>query len=312
MHQIQFIAQEAHKIHDWFYGLFYVLITLFLLFAVISEYFKLPLGGTPNFTVLLGRVLIAVLLLQAYPQISNLFADLSEGIVQKLGSLGDIKVALQKMGDKVHSLTWSWTSVKESLIVLICYLCFLILYFSVHLCNALYLYTMVLLYIFSPILIALYVLPQTAGATSGLFRSLIEASMWKPVWCVLGTILWSTGISDIQADKTNISFLSAICFSLLAAGSLIVTPIIVHTLTQGGISGLAKGLGNIAVPGLMNLTPKGVAKTSYSIGRGAATKVYNKFRPDSEEDSNNKQFKKGGFKMKKFVPKKRKLEVKPI
>jgi hypothetical protein len=207
VHKIQFIAQEAHKIHDWFLALFYILITLFLLYGIISEYFKLPLGGTPNFQVLLGRVLVAVILLQAYPQISNFFADISDLLVKKLGDLGDINAALKRVGDKVHTLSWSWTSVKESLIVLISYLCFLLLYFSVHLADAIYLYTIVLLYIFSPILIALFVLPQTAGATSGLFRSLIEASMWKPVWCVLGTILWSTGVSDIQSGKNDISFL---------------------------------------------------------------------------------------------------------
>jgi hypothetical protein len=307
MHNVQFIAQEAHKIHDWFYGLFYILITLILLYGIISDYFKMPLGGTPNFTVLLGRVVIAVILLQAYPQISNFFSDISEALTTKLGSLGDMNVALKRMGDKVHSLTWSWTSVKESLIVFISYLCFLLLYFSVHLTQALYLYTIVLLYIFSPILIALFVLPQTAGATSGLFRSLIEASMWKPVWCVLGTILWSTGVSDIQADKTNISFLSAMCFSVLGAASLILTPIVVHTLTQGGVAGLAKGVGNIAIPGLMNLTPKGVLQRSYSMGRGAVSKTYSTFKGNKDDESKppSKPFKIS----KKFIPKKHRKGV---
>ena len=272
MEHLNWIAQEVHNIHDWFQGVFYLLVTVFLLIGVFIEYFKLPLGETPSFAPMVGRVLIAAILLHTYPQIHNLMADISDGLSQKLGDTTGIKLALDKMADKVDQLSWSWVSIRQNVIVAISFLCFLILYFSVHVAQALYLYTMVMLYTFSPILIALFVLPQTAGATSALFRSLIEASMWKPVWCCIATILWSSGISDIQAEGTSISFLSAVCFSLIAAGSLVLTPKVIHSLAGGGMSAMAGSFSNIGIDGVMSLTPAKAAKTGWNMAGRVANR----------------------------------------
>ncbi len=255
MNDIGWIAAEAHKIHDFFQGIFFVLVTVFLLLGVLVEYFKLPLGITPSFGPLVGRVLIAAILLYTYPEIANMLRNVTAALSQKLGDLASFRIALDKMGTKVEQLSWSWTSVRQSVIVAISCLSFFLLYFSVHLAQAIYLYTSVLLYICSPILIALFVLPQTAAATSGLYRSLIEVSMWKPVWCIIATLVWSTGISEIQGTSSNVSFLSAVCFCLIAAGSLVATPMVVHALAGAGLSSMAQNVSSIAVPGVGAVTP---------------------------------------------------------
>lgn len=267
MGDIGWLSQEAHKIHDWFQAIFYVLAVVFLLIGVLLEYFKMPLGGVPSFGPLVGRVLVAAILLHTYPEVANLMADISDGLSKKLGDLTQFKLALDKMGDKVDQLSWSWTSVRQSVIVAISYLCFFLLYFSIHVAQALYLYTLVLLYIFSPVLIALFILPVTAGATSALYRSLIEASLWKPVWCVIGTLLWSTGISEIQAADSSVSFLSAICFSLMGAGSLVLTPMVVHALAGAGVSSMARSLSNVGVDGIGTITPIRAAASGSILAR---------------------------------------------
>jgi hypothetical protein len=255
MGDLNWISQEAHRIHDWFHAIFYVLVTVFLLVGVLIEYFKLPLGGTPTFGPLVGRALIAAILLFTYPEIANTVNDISSALSQKLGDLADFKIVLDKMGQKIDQLSWSWTSVRESLIVALTYLSFFLLYFSVHVAQAIYLYSSVILYIFSPILIALFVLPQTAAATSALFRSLFELSMWKPVWCVIATLIWSTGVSEIQGSGSNVSFLSAVCFCLIAAGSLLCTPMVVHALASAGLTSMAQNISTIGVPGVGSVTP---------------------------------------------------------
>jgi len=234
----------------------------------------------PSFGPLVGRVLVAAILLHSYPEISNLLADLSQGMAAKLGDLNDFKLVLEKLGDKVEKLTWSWTSVRESTVVAISYLCFFILYFSVHVAQALYVYSIVILYVFSPILIALFCLPATAGATSALFRSLIEVSLWKPVWCVIATLLWSTGVSTIQADTSQYSLLTAICFCIIAAGSLVLTPMVVHALAGGGISTMARSVATLGVDGVTAVTPlttaaiaSRVTKRGYNTGLNAAQRV---------------------------------------
>lgn len=263
MADLNWISQEAHKIHDWFQAIFYILVTLFLLIGVLMEYFKLPLGNTPSFGPLVGRALVAAILLFTYPEIANALNDVSSALSQKLGDLSDFKIALNRMGQKVDQLSWSWTSVRQSVIVGLSYLSFFLLYFSVHVAQAMYLYTSVLLYIFSPILIALFVLPQTATATSALYRSLFELSLWKPVWCVIATLIWSTGVSEIQGEGSSVSFLSAVCFCLIAVGSLLSTPLVVHSLAGAGLSSMAQNISSIGIPGIGSVTPlRALTKTT--------------------------------------------------
>jgi hypothetical protein len=284
MADLTWLTQEAHKIHDWFSALFYGLVLAFLLLGVLLEYFKWPLGGVPSFGPLVGRALVAAILLHAYPEIANLISDLTTAASQHLGDLNQFKVVLAKANEKGNELTLSWTSMKTSIVVAITYLCFFLLYFSVHVAQAFYLYAIVLLYVFSPILCALFVLPQTASATSALFRSLIEVSCWKPVWCVIATLLWSSGVSDMTASGSEISFLSTICFCLIAAGSLLMTPMVVHALAAGGISSMAQNLGSIALPGMGTVTAARTMTTgmklagrSYNAGLSASSRVTQRY-----------------------------------
>ncbi|MGZ6311243.1 MAG: hypothetical protein ACXWOH_11455, partial [Bdellovibrionota bacterium] len=195
MNDVSWLASQAHQIHDIFYGLFYALVTVFLLLGIFIEYFKWPLGGMPSFSTLIGRVLIAALLLNTYSEVSNTLADFVDAFSSKLGDLNQLNVVLSKMGDKLGEFSLSWVHIKETLVQIISFLTFFLLYVAVHAIQAFMLYTWTLLYVFSPLLIALYVLPATAGATKALYRSLIEVSCWKIVLSVLATLLWSFALS---------------------------------------------------------------------------------------------------------------------
>ena len=63
MTDLTWLSQEADKIHGIFYSLFFTLATVILLVGVVIEYFKFPLTGSANFSRLIGRALIATLLL---------------------------------------------------------------------------------------------------------------------------------------------------------------------------------------------------------------------------------------------------------
>jgi hypothetical protein len=269
MLDLAWISKEAVQIHAYFESLFYVIVTLFLVIGVLIEYFRLPLGITPSVGPLVGRAFIAAILLHTYPEVSSLIADVTDGISKHLGEFNQFKLVLDRMGERLHEFSWSWISVKGSLMMAISFLAFFLLYFTVHVAQAFLLYTWTLLYVFSPILIALFVLPQTAGATSALYRSLIEASLWKIVWAVLATLLWSTGVSDVAQHA---SLLSSICFNLILAGSVVLTPFVVHALAGKGVSSMNGTFGSIAVGGLAAFTPTAV------VGAGAAAgkKMYNR------------------------------------
>ena len=125
--------------------------------------------------------------------------------------------------------------------------------------EAFLLYSWVLLYVLSPLMISLFVLPATAGATKALFRSLIEVCAWKVVWSVIATLLWSAAMSEINNPKYQINFVTAICFNLLLAASLLLTPFIVHAITGAGITGLVSTVGGITV-GAATVSPSTIGK----------------------------------------------------
>lgn len=272
MTDIVWLTQEAKALHGVFYSLFYALITTFLLLGVFVEYFKWPLGQVPSFSILVGRSLVAAILLHSYPEITNAIADVTDALATEIGNFNKIDLVISKLGDKLGDLSASWVSVKETVSIAVCYLSFFVLYFSKYVAEGIFLFTWTLCFVFSPILIAMFVLPTTAGATKALFRTLFEISCWKIVWSVLATLLWSSALTVLNQPGSDVSFVSVICMNLALAGSLLLTPWVVHALANSGLSSFTKTLGGIAV-GASFITPDkvfkaGKALTTKGIQRG--------------------------------------------
>ncbi len=251
MTDLTWLAQEAHRIHSIFEALFYSFVLFLFLTGVFLQYFQWPLGNTPSFAPLIGRVFVAALLLHAYPEISNLVADFADAMANRLGDLNQFSLVQQRYAEVWDKMSWNWVSVKDTIAMAIAYCCFYLLFFSVYISDAFFLYTWTLLYVFSPILIALYILPTTASATTALFRSLIEVACWKLVWSVLATLLWSAGLTAMNQEGVDVPFLTVITFNLILAGSVLLTPLVVHGLAGAGLTGATRGLGAIAVGGLV-------------------------------------------------------------
>ena len=258
---VTWLAREAQHVHAIFENLFFTLMALFLTVGVLLEYFKMPLGGTPGFLQLVGRVFVASVLLIAFPEITNALADLSDGLAKDLGDVNNFHLILDRMGDKLHLLSASWVSVKDVLILSVSFITFFVLYISVYFMDACFMYAWTLLYVFSPLLIALFVFPATSGATKGLFRSLIEVSCWKCVWSVMATLLWSMAVSDVNSSGHEITFLSAIVLNLLLAFSILITPMLVRALANGTVSDLSGQMGGVIMAAAA-LTPAHVVAAS--------------------------------------------------
>lgn len=297
---ISWLAIEAKKIHEIFTGYFYLLVTVLMLLGITVEYFKWPIGQIPNFGTLVGRALIAALLLHAYPDITNIIADVTDAVAGRLGDLNNFKLILDRMGDKLGELSFSWVSFKETVMLLISFLTFFILYFSIHIADSFYIYVWVMLYVFSPLLIALFVLPVTASATSALFRSLIEVAAWKIVWSVIATLLWSSALSQINTQGSQVSFLTAIGFNIILAGSLLLTPFVVHALAGSGLAQMGKDLSALTIGG-MTISPGRTASVVKRMATPAASYSSNYFmrnkvnfssgRNYSSQSKNKKEFK---------------------
>ncbi len=267
---MSWLANEAKQIHAIFENTFFILVTVLLLLGVILEYFKFPLGGVPAFPQLLGRTVVASLILVSVPEIMNALASFTDAMTTDLGGLNQFKFVLARMGEKLEGFTWSWVSVKDSVLLLISFLSFFLLYVTVYIADSIFLFTWMLLYIFSPILSALYVLPMTAGATKKLFSSMIEVCAWKLVWSVLASLLWSFALSKINEPGHDIDFLTAIILNVMLAFSVLLTPKITGSFLGGGVSQMASNMGGLLL-GAAALTPTGmIAKTKLLAAAGAS------------------------------------------
>lgn len=246
---ISWISSEAKTIHAFFVSIFYVSATVLLLLGVLIEYFKMPLGGVPAFTQLIGRTLIAAILLVAYPEISNAVAAVADAVSEHLGSMNNYHQVLQAAGAALKDHSWHWTSLGDTLLSVVSYAAYLILYLTVFFFDAAIVYCLVLLYIFSPVMIVFYILPQTAGMTSGLFRTLFEVASWKIVFSVLGTLLWSTALNNFQ-NSHQASFITLLALTLMLAFSILLTPLVVKNLIGGALSGMASQTAGLAAVAL--------------------------------------------------------------
>lgn len=281
MTDLSWLAQEARNIHAVFESMFYGLAVVLVLMGVISEYFKLPIGGMAFTPELIGRVLIAALLLHSYPEVTNTLSDVTDALASRIGDYNNFSLVTTRMKDKLDTMAWSWTAVKDSIIMLFSFVTFFILYISVFITNAGVIYVWTILYVFSPILIAFFILPATAGATKALYRSLIEVCMWKIVWATLAALLWSSALSDM--NKADINFLTVISFNLILALSLLATPIVVSALASKGMSSMASSaIGTAAMAA--TFSPTLVAKKGVSMGVSAGSGAAKAFpRPENKD-----------------------------
>lgn len=302
---MSFVSAEAKTIHAFFVSIFYILLTLMILVGVLIEYFKIPLGGTPAFSQLIGRALIAAILLAAYPEISNTIAAVADSISDKIGNLNNYHHVLESAGVALKEHSWSWTSIGDTLLSVVSYLAYLILYLTVYFFNAAIVYCLILLYVFSPILIAMYVLPQTASMTTGMFRTLFEIAAWKIVWSVLGTLLWSTALNNFKNSGSG-NFITLLALTLILVFSVILTPLVVKSLISGSLSSMASQTAGLAALGLSagflspgaiaGLTSQGTKKAGASTLKGAAwagSKMYGGAKSGFKSTQNQfrKQFK---------------------
>lgn len=245
---ISWVSSQAKEIHTFFVSLFYALAVVLIVIGVLIDYFKMPIGGVPAFQQLVGRALVAAILLTAYPQISNWIAAIADAVADHLGSINNYQNVLKSAAATFKDHSWSWTSLGDTLLSVIAILVYFILYLTVYFFDAAIVYCLALLYIFSPIMIAFYILPQTAAMTGGLFRTLFEIAAWKIVWAVLGTLLWSTALHNFEAKEQN--FITLLALTLMLALSLLLTPIVVRSLISGAISNAASQTAGLAAIGL--------------------------------------------------------------
>jgi len=244
MMDLSWLATEAKTLHAVFQGMFFSVLLSLLLIGIILELFKIPMGGTPEISQLLSRVLIATILMIAVPDVMNLLADFSDGMTAQLGAFNDFQHVKERLKEQLSNLSMSWVSVKDAILLVISLLSYVVLLVGLYFADAIFVYAWLLIYVFSPLLTACFVLPATSGATKMLFKSMIEVTVWKCLWAVMGALVWSMAASQVNDPKYQMNFVTVIILNLLLFFSLWKVPSLTSAFMQSGISQVASGLGN--------------------------------------------------------------------
>lgn len=284
MNDVSWVVETSHQIRPIFENMFYLFVTVLLLLGVLIEYFKLPLGGVPAFAPLVGRALVAFLLLESYTEIANFLGQFSDALAADINQTTDLLAGVQQAWDKIQAMDWGWTSLGQTLIWFLGYIVYAVLYLSVFFFDAALLYVWVICYVLSPLLIGFFVLPQTSGATKALYRTIIEVSAWKVVFAVIAALLWQSSLSQLDPKATdNPNFIVTIAYMLMLSLSLLLTPLVVRAFMSPGISGLtgmamvgaaAIGSGGLLSPAGMKAIGVGATKKGFSsIGKGVGKSV---------------------------------------
>lgn len=266
------LSVEAEKIHVILLDTALGIAGIFLyLIRIICDYFRLSFFSfVPVASDLVSRLFIAFLLLYFYEDIADALSNFTDALVGKIGKLNDIEHVLSRMGEKLHDLSWNWTSIKDTTILALCFATFL-LYISVFIMNAGVIYVWLLLYLLSPILIILNLTPATEGATKVLFRSLIEVCCWKIMWGISAALLWSSALGSMNSTE-ELNFLTVISFNLILALSLLATPILVNIVASSGLALLAsQSVSNLTNAATNNL-PR-MAKSAANAGSSAKANI---------------------------------------
>lgn len=287
---VAWLATEAKRIHDIFLGSFYMMVSTFLVISICLEYFKLPMGGSLSFAPLIGRVFIAFLLLSTFTEFQDTVASLIDGLTSQITDITKVNTILNELSKKLHEFSWhnAWPLAKDSLIAIISFVSVACMYYSVFFCNGILLFTWTILYVLSPLLIAFFIFPQTSQVTRSLYSSIIQVSLWKVMWAILITLLWSTAFGQINKPGFQISFPSVIVFNLIMASAIFRTPQIVAMLSGPGLSAFMGSLQGVQV-GPVSVNPSsaikvgalaavgGAAGLAKSGGMGAGTYAGGKF-----------------------------------
>lgn len=236
------LATEAKALHGVFQEMFFSFLMVLFLIGIVLELFKIPLGGAPEVAQLASRLLIATIIMVAIPDVMNILADVADNLTKQLGAFNDFQHVKERLKEQLSNFSMSWVSVKDAILLVISLLSYVVLLVGLYFSDAIFVYSWMLIYIFSPILAACFVLPATAGATKMLFKSMIEVTVWKCLWAVMGALVWSMAASQINDPKYEINFVTVIILNLLLFASLWKVPSLTSAFLQSGVSQVASGL----------------------------------------------------------------------
>ena len=219
--------------------LYWLLLTPITLITICIEFYKQSL----NFSEIIRRILLSILLLYSFEYIVETIALLSDGIVNKMGGLGRLKQVLEHLSQSYKDEAPSWIQFKQMVLFIINILCYIITLMSFYAIEIVSQFLYAILYVISPLVFLCMIPSQTQHIPANLYKGITNIAIWRIIWAILGAMLFEF-IKSPMIEESNI--ILVILTNLCIAISMLVVPIFTGYLLTDGGSGVASQMAGIA------------------------------------------------------------------
>ena len=284
MPQFEILGSLMRNLNSEFVSMYYILLPVFFMLAVVVAWFRLP-SGSPDFLDILKRAMVATILLIAFPDISQAIIGVADGITEKIDKLNSLDTIIRMAKEK--AATYSQSSMSSLLMfnalfmATLSFLSYLLLYIARYLMIALYQFFWVFFTVSAPLLLLFNLFSVTSQITVNLFKGMIEVASWKIVWAILGAMLAALSFGDIYRIEGD--YVTLIVMNFIIAIAMLMTPMMVRSLIGGGLQQMSSSLGAATVATFatapMKLTQVGhMGRNAY---HHAGNFVRNNFNPNA-------------------------------
>lgn len=249
------------------------LISVFLIYA------KGEISGA-KLESLIRRLLVAIALLVAFPQISAIASGLESYLVSAFGGDAPIGQIFSHVADRAKDLQGvgasNWLKLGQIGLTLISTLSFLILSVVRHFLDVLHLTTWNLLHVLGPLALLGCLFDSWQQVPKGIFAGMLELSLWKPIWVILARILIAIGFGETPPDPSQ--WFDTAVMNFAVAGLMAGTPLIAHGLLSGTLASVGSSVLQTGLAGtgaFLTMAPMKVIQSGVRTGREGIKSVGN-------------------------------------
>jgi hypothetical protein len=197
----------------------------------------------------LRRLLVAVALIVAFPEISALLTNLDHSLVDAFGGDQSLTSVFAKVADQVKTVkdtsSVSWLKVGQMGLSIITTISYILLAFVQKFLLLLRLLLWNLLHVLGPLALLGCLFPNFETVPRGIFIGLLELSLWRPMWVILSQLLIGVGFGTPPTGVSD--WLDLAIMNFAVAALMVSTPALVH----GFLSGTLASVGGSAVQSMI-------------------------------------------------------------
>lgn len=248
---IEAVTHTAMQLYSTTVNIFWVALPVAFLIAMANMYISGEISGG-RIENIFRRLIIAIAVLVAIPQISNLLQGLDSQLVSAFGGDQSISEIFAKAADRAKEIKdagmFNWLKMGQIGLTLISTLSFLVLAVIQHFLNVLHLTTWNLLHILAPISLLGLLFPSWSSVPRGVFIGMFELSLWRPMWVLMARLLIAIGFGTTPSDPSQ--WFDTAIMNFAVAGLMASTPALVHGFLTGALSSVGAGTLQTAIGGL--------------------------------------------------------------